>query len=60
MSHERMKDGERKDKKNARMREAVAERKEHGSKEEHKSDQSDIQDFKPGGADDRNMNRGLE
>jgi hypothetical protein len=53
MAHERKKHGMRKDKKNERMREDVAERKASSKKQPHKSDQKDIQSYKPGGPTDR-------
>lgn len=47
--HERKKkDGERKDKKNERMRQDVAERKANASKEPHHTDQGDIQTHRAG------------
>lgn len=52
MAHERKKGGQRKDKKNARMHEDVAERHAHATKEPHHTDQKDIQAFKPGSAGD--------
>ncbi|MBI1334714.1 MAG: hypothetical protein JST12_13515 [Armatimonadetes bacterium] len=52
MSHERKKAGQRKDKKNERMHDFVAFRKKMFRGKPHHSDQSDIQRFKPGGADD--------
>jgi hypothetical protein len=53
--HERKKkDGQRKDKKMERMRDAVAERKENAAPAKPSTDQGDIQSFKPGGADDKN------
>ena len=51
--HERKKDGQRKDKKNERMREDVAERKER-AQPEVSTDQKDIQRFKPGSPNDEN------
>lgn len=53
MSHLRKKHGERKDKKTARMREALEERHEHAQPEKPQSDQFDVQTFKPGAASDR-------
>jgi hypothetical protein len=53
MAHERKKSGERKDKKNERMRESVGERKD--KEQPHPTtDQKDIQTFKPGSQGDRN------
>ena len=54
MSHERKKGGQRKDKKSARMREDVARRHLDAEPEGHRSDQWDIQAFKPGSANDKN------
>lgn len=54
MSHDRKKAGHRKDKENAKMRESVAERHADSTKEPHRTDQTDIQTFKPGSAGDRN------
>ena len=53
--HTRKKDGERKDKKNHRMHEAVESRHDAAAlKPEHPTgDQKDIQTFKPGSANDR-------
>ncbi len=57
MAHERKKKGgERKDKKNERMREAVAERKAHAAPPRPSNDQPDIVTFKQGGADDQTRN----
>ncbi|MBC8065401.1 MAG: hypothetical protein H7Y17_11255 [Chlorobia bacterium] len=53
MSHERKKDGQRKDKKNERMREDVKERHENAA-QKTSSDQPDIQAFKPGAPSDKN------
>lgn len=53
MSHDRKKGGERKDKKNERMRESVEFRKEMA--QPHPStDQPDLQSYKPGHPGDRN------
>lgn len=53
MSHERKKKhGERKDKKNERMHEAVAERKAHAAPPQPHTDQQDLHTFKPGSAGD--------
>ena len=52
MAHERKKGGARKDKKNERMREDLAERKAHAKPEKASTDQGDIVTYKPGGADD--------
>jgi hypothetical protein len=54
MSHLRKKDGHRKDKKNERMREDVAFRKSMAHEPKPTNDQSDIVDYKQGGADDAN------
>jgi len=54
MSHERKKQGQRKDKKVARMREDVRERHERAENDPHHSDQHDIQSYKPGGPSDDN------
>lgn len=56
MSHERRKkNGERKDKKMQRMREAVEDRKASGSPKDFGTDKQDIQTFKPGAQNDRNQ-----
>jgi hypothetical protein len=53
MHDRKKKDGQRKDKKNARMREDEAKRQANA--EPHvSSDQKDIQTFKPGARNDRN------
>ncbi len=52
MAHTRKKGGVRKDKKNERMHEDVADRKERTLEPGHTTDQGDIMNFKPGGADD--------
>lgn len=52
--HERKKGGQRKDKKNERMREAVAERHEQQAPDKPTHDQKDVQAFKPGAPSDRN------
>lgn len=54
MSHPRKKHGERKDKKNERMREDVALRKAHAQEPNPTSDQPDVMNFKPGGPSDSN------
>jgi hypothetical protein len=54
MSHPRKKSGERKDKKNERMREDVTIRKIWAHDPKPHTDQPDIQSFKSGGADDKN------
>jgi len=54
MAHTRKKDGERKDKKNERMHEAVADRKEHAAPKAPSSDKGDVQPYKPGSAGDAN------
>lgn len=56
MSHDRKKGGERKDKKNERMREDVAFRKAHGHPRPT-TDQKDIVDYKPGSAGDENRHQ---
>lgn len=54
MAHTRKKDGQRKDKKNERMREDVQQRHENAApKVSH--DQKDIQTHKPGSQGDRNQ-----
>jgi hypothetical protein len=58
MSHERKKDGHRKDKKMERMREAVADRKAHQTTEAHHTDQPDVVDYKPGSHSDANRTSG--
>ncbi len=57
MSHDRKKDGQRKDKKNARMREDVAFRHVMAKPIKPSTDQGDIQAFKPGAADDDTRHR---
>jgi hypothetical protein len=54
MAHERKKNGERKDKKNERMRESVQVRHENPAEPHSSTDQPDVQTFKPGAASDRN------
>lgn len=54
MSHPRKKGGERKDKKNERMREDVSIRKMWAHDPKPTTDQGDVQAFKPGAADDSN------
>jgi hypothetical protein len=54
-SDRKKKDGERKDKKNARMREDVQRRHESEGKESTNSDQPDIVKYKPGSRKDQNM-----
>lgn len=49
------KGGGRKDKKTARMREDLAERKERAGEPKPTNDQPDIQTFKPGHASDRTV-----
>lgn len=57
--HERKKkDGDRKDKKMARMREAVQESHEQGHKEPHRTDQKDIVHYKSGSQGDKNQHPG--
>ena len=51
--HERKKGGQRKDKKNERMREAVAERHENAGSPGPTTDQKDVQTFKPGAPSDK-------
>ena len=53
MHDRKKKDGQRKDKKNQRMHEDVAERKEN-AKPDPTTDQKDIQTFKPGSPNDHN------
>lgn len=57
MAHTRKKDGERKDKKQERMHEAVKERKVEA---DHKTttDKGDIINYKPGSAEDSNRQSG--
>lgn len=57
MSHadRKKKGGERKDKKNARMREDVQRRRENESPPGPETDKPDIQKHKPGSQGDRNM-----
>jgi hypothetical protein len=52
------KDGERKDKKQKRMRESVRRRHEDAGPPRASTDQADIQRFKPGSASDRNTEPG--
>lgn len=54
MSHGRKKGGERKDKKNERMREDVAFRHAMQRPPKPTTDQKDIQSYKPGSAGDDN------
>ena len=54
MSHERKKGGERKDKKNERMREDVSFRKSMAEPPRPTHDRADIIDYKQGGKDDTN------
>jgi hypothetical protein len=54
-SERKKKGGERKDKKNARMREDVQRRRENEGEAGPESDQPDIQSHKPGSRGDRNM-----
>lgn len=58
MSHERKKDGQRKDKKNERMREDVALRHATAKPPKPETDQLDIQTYKPGSAGDQNRTHG--
>ncbi len=51
---QKKKHGERKDKKDQRMRENVAERKDHAGNPSPTTDQPDIQSHKPGSANDFN------
>jgi|CXWL01.1.fsa_nt_gi hypothetical protein len=53
MSHERKKDGERKDKKNKRMHESVAFRQAMAEPEAHRTDEKDVVTYKPGSARDK-------
>lgn len=57
MSHDRKKAGQRKDKKNARMREDTERRHQNAGPERPDTDQWDIQTFKPGSANDKNRLR---
>ena len=57
MSHDRKKAGQRKDKKNARMREDIERRHQNAGPEKPETDQWDIQAFKPGSANDKNRLR---
>lgn len=57
MAHTRKKDGQRKDKKNERMREGVAERHEH-ELAKRSTDQHDIVSYKPGSQRDDNRRPG--
>ena len=54
MSHERKKHGERRDKKNERMREAREERATEHVEAPHRTDQADVVTYKPGSARDDN------
>lgn len=54
-SNRKKKDGQRKDKKNARMREDVQRRHENEGEPKPSTDQKDIQTFKPGSAGDRTV-----
>lgn len=54
MAHTRKKDGERKDKKNERMREDLKERQESATAKVS-TDQKDVQTHKPGSQGDRNQ-----
>ena len=54
-SDRKKKVGERKDKKNARMREDVQRRREQEQPAGPETDQPDVQTFKPGSRGDRNM-----
>lgn len=58
MSHDRKKEGQRKDKKMERMREAVADRKEHQTTEPHHTDQPDVVPYKSGSHSDTNRKTG--
>jgi hypothetical protein len=58
MAHTRKKGGERKDKKNERMREGEAWRHAMAPPPRPTNDQRDIQEFKPGAADDQNRQHG--
>lgn len=51
--HDRKKNGQRKDKKNERLRKAIEERHEQAGPERPTHDQKDIQTFKPGGPSDK-------
>jgi hypothetical protein len=54
MSHERKKDGERKDKKNERMHADVRARKEAAAPK-HSTDQKDLRTYKSGSQGDKNV-----
>jgi len=54
-SDRKKKGGERKDKKNARMREDVQRRRETEGETGGSTDQPDIVKYKPGSREDRNM-----
>jgi hypothetical protein len=54
MSHLRKKHGQRKDKKNERMREDVADRKATQHEPKPTTDQHDVVDYKPGSQRDAN------
>jgi hypothetical protein len=54
MHDRKKKDGQRKDKKNERMREDVAQRKENAAPPRPTTDQKDLQTFKPGSRGDHN------
>lgn len=54
MSHDRKKGGQRKDKKNERMREDVAFRKAMAHPPKPTTDQGDVMDYKPGSPSDAN------
>lgn len=54
MSHQRKKHGQRKDKKNERMREDIAFRKAKATEPSPNSDQGDVMSYKPGSASDSN------
>lgn len=58
MSHPRKKGGERKDKKNERMRNAVETRHKLAQDPRPTTDQHDIVDYKSGGPSDRNQQPG--
>jgi len=59
MAHTRKSHGERKDKQNEKMRDAVAERKKQsGDEKASGGDNSEVRWFKPGGGDDESRRHG--
>lgn len=59
MAHTRKSHGERKDKQNEKMHDAVAERKkEDDAHQASGSDNSEVRWFKPGGGDDESRRHG--